>query len=72
MIGHPINWKEIAVMHGYLSTYSMLMTLRKTKGHTYKEISTILGVSEGALHNKYMDLVSSGKIKLSDLKRHRN
>lgn len=72
MIGHPINWKELAFLYGYCATHMLMRGLRKDKGWTYRRISRELGVSESALYNKCMDLVDKGRLTLDDLKRNRN
>jgi len=72
MIGRSINWKELAILCGYRETHTLMRSLRKNKGWTYRKISRELGVSESALYNKCMDLVDRGALTLDDLKRNRN
>lgn len=72
MIGHPINWKELAFLNKCQSTHAMIKRLRNEEGLTYTQIARKLGVSESALYNKCMDLVDKGKLTLQDLKRGKN
>ena len=68
MIGHPMQWKEIASDRGFKTVEDMILYFRR-EGMTWSSISFELCVSTGAIYSKAMKLVESGKIKLADLKR---
>jgi len=67
MIGVTIDWQKVAKDKEYKNPTTMFYHLRCVRGQTYEKMSKYLSISQGAIHNKIMDLVERKELKLSNV-----